>query len=453
MGGILKDDMTLAATGDAIITREILQFEGLSDRFDGLLSLLRDSDVTVAHFESLLHEYEEGPAITPGRLHKQSSPHLVEELVGMGCDAFSTASNHSFDYGRFGIERTVEELQSRNIPFAGVGRNLYEAQRPGYLETKSGRVAILNACTSISPESEAGEQTATLPGRPGLNPLHVEQIYKLPEQQLKGLRDVSDVLGFEDRKADWIERGLYTGHDWDQEEFFHFFDLKFETVDSEAEAGIEYRSNEADEDRILDWITEAKRNADWVVMTIHAHEGAGGYRNTEQTPEFLTEFARKCIDRGADAFVGSGPHVLRGMEIYEDKPIFYSLGNFLYQSETTPRLSPKAFDLYDLDDYTKVSDVFEAWYYDDDGEPQAYLDDPRFWHGIVPECTFNSDKTLDEITIHPITLQREYRAQRGTPLLATDDEATTILDNVASLSEEFGTEIEQRGDKGIVTHG
>jgi len=34
------------------------------------------------------------------------------------------------------------------------------------------------------------------------------------------------------------------------------------------------------------------------------------------------------IDAGADAVVGHGPHVLRGVEFYRDKPIFYSLGNF-----------------------------------------------------------------------------------------------------------------------------
>jgi hypothetical protein len=34
------------------------------------------------------------------------------------------------------------------------------------------------------------------------------------------------------------------------------------------------------------------------------------------------------IDAGADAVVGHGPHVLRGVEFYKGRPIFYSLGNF-----------------------------------------------------------------------------------------------------------------------------
>ena len=40
-------------------------------------------------------------------------------------------------------------------------------------------------------------------------------------------------------------------------------------------------------------------------------------------------WARAVIDAGADAVVGHGPHVLRGMEFYRGRPIVYSLGNFL----------------------------------------------------------------------------------------------------------------------------
>ncbi len=42
----------------------------------------------------------------------------------------------------------------------------------------------------------------------------------------------------------------------------------------------------------------------------------------------LRAWARQVIDAGADAVVGHGPHVLRGIEFYRGKPIFYSLGNF-----------------------------------------------------------------------------------------------------------------------------
>jgi Bacterial capsule synthesis protein PGA_cap len=76
---------------------------------------------------------------------------------------------------------------------------------------------------------------------------------------------------------------------------------------------------------------------DVLVVTFHGgKEGAFAVR-TPDAPEFLGKeprgslrrWARTVLDAGADAVVGHGPHVLRGVEFYRSKPIFYSLGNFL----------------------------------------------------------------------------------------------------------------------------
>lgn len=76
---------------------------------------------------------------------------------------------------------------------------------------------------------------------------------------------------------------------------------------------------------------------DVLVVTFHGgREGAAAVR-TPAGPEFLGKeprgnlrrWARAVLDAGADAVVGHGPHVLRGVEFYRGKPIFYSLGNFL----------------------------------------------------------------------------------------------------------------------------
>jgi hypothetical protein len=76
---------------------------------------------------------------------------------------------------------------------------------------------------------------------------------------------------------------------------------------------------------------------DVLVVTFHGGtEGARAVR-TPTGPEFLGKeprgslrsWARAVIDAGADVVVGHGPHVLRGVEFYRGRPIFYSLGNFL----------------------------------------------------------------------------------------------------------------------------
>ncbi len=75
---------------------------------------------------------------------------------------------------------------------------------------------------------------------------------------------------------------------------------------------------------------------DLLVVTFHGGtEGKTAVR-TGNGPEFLAKeprgdlrkWARAVIDAGADAVVGHGPHVLRGVEFYKGRPIFYSLGNF-----------------------------------------------------------------------------------------------------------------------------
>lgn len=84
-------------------------------------------------------------------------------------------------------------------------------------------------------------------------------------------------------------------------------------------------------------VDSVRKLVDVLVVTFHGgKEGALAVR-TGKGPEFLAKeprgdlrrWARTVIEAGADAVVGHGPHVLRGVEFYRGKPIFYSLGNFM----------------------------------------------------------------------------------------------------------------------------
>ena len=446
-----KERFSLAATGDAILARRLLPYEGVSDQFDDLLSVLRDADASVTNLEVTVHDYEPAPAAASGGTYMRGPPAVLDELSAMGCNLFSAATNHSYDFGPEGAVRTVEALETRDLAFAGLGRTLYEARRPAYLETPAGRVALVSACSSITGGSAAGAQTAALRGRPGVNPLDVERVYGLPESNLETLAELSELAGIETMKESWLERGLYYGHDWDETDFFHFGDMKFDAVESAADAGIQYRMDGDDRDAICEWIAEADRTADWVVATLHTHQGADGRQSTMETPAFVSEFAHACVDAGADAFFSHGPHVLRGIEVYEDAPLFYSLGNFVVQTETMERLPPENYHRYGLDDYTKVSQTSESRFFDADGEPTGDLTLPEDRETIVPRCTFDVSDGLAEVELFPCSLQEEAgRPQRGIPVLASGTRAGRILESIASLSEAFGTTIERNGDRGSV---
>lgn len=83
-------------------------------------------------------------------------------------------------------------------------------------------------------------------------------------------------------------------------------------------------------------VAEADKLADIVVVSFHGGAEGAAYQNVpKQTEVFFGEkrgnlplFARTVIDAGADLVLGHGPHVLRGMEIYKNRLIAYSLGNF-----------------------------------------------------------------------------------------------------------------------------
>jgi hypothetical protein len=84
-------------------------------------------------------------------------------------------------------------------------------------------------------------------------------------------------------------------------------------------------------------VRKARRHASIVVVIIHAGaEGAGALRTPPGNEYYLGEnrgnaraFARAVIDAGATIVLGSGPHVIRGIQRYRGRMIAYSLGNFV----------------------------------------------------------------------------------------------------------------------------
>jgi hypothetical protein len=84
-----------------------------------------------------------------------------------------------------------------------------------------------------------------------------------------------------------------------------------------------------DETKYLDVIRNAKANADYVVASVH-----WGTEYSNKADRLQKKLAREFIDAGADAVIGTHPHVLQGMEYYKGRPIMYSLGNFWFNEKT-----------------------------------------------------------------------------------------------------------------------
>lgn len=76
--------------------------------------------------------------------------------------------------------------------------------------------------------------------------------------------------------------------------------------------------------------------SDIVIVSFHGGAEGSKYRHITKKTEFIFgenrgnpyEFARMCIDAGADIIFGHGPHVTRAIDCYKNRFIAYSMGNF-----------------------------------------------------------------------------------------------------------------------------
>ena len=76
---------------------------------------------------------------------------------------------------------------------------------------------------------------------------------------------------------------------------------------------------------LISAIQSAKEQYDYVFVCVH-----WGVEHTDELTEYQTPNAHAYIDAGADAVIGAHAHCLQPIEIYKGKPIFYSLGNFIF---------------------------------------------------------------------------------------------------------------------------
>ena len=193
--------------------------------------------------------------------------------------------------------------------------------------------------------------------------------------------------------------------------------------------------NEEDAQRILMNIKAAAAKADLVVVYEHNHvfDKPFGTIFTEalpdrlRPPDWLKTWVHAEVDAGADVVVMHGAPLLHGIEIYHGKPIFYDLGNFIFNAPLT------------------------MW----------SIQEPMTWESVVATVAFEG-KTLQSITLRPVVLNfmgegepeahdpyanNAFIDTRGLPAPAKGDQASYILQRVAELSQPFGTTVEVAGDR------
>ncbi len=410
----MNTDWTVAAVGDAIIGAAISVHDNPADeRFHAMAELIRGADVASVNLETSLFDLETfpgWPSAERGGSYLLGRPSLIDDLTSIGFDLFARANNHAGDWGIEGLVATTRELDRRGVAHAGVGMTLAEASRPVYLDTPNGRVAMVSFTTTFPVSSKAAMQRPDIAGRPGCNGIGVLRELALPEPTRSIVQGALDDVG-NPHLLKKLTMAVTDGH----------------------EAQVVERLDEADVDRVLREIDKASAFADLVLVNGHTHEPRN---EVTEPPPWLESLARRCIDAGAHAYLGHGPHQLRGVEIHADRPIFYSLGNFTFHRDVADPVPAEQYSLFGLDPLTAAPhDYLRAR---DESTSELSMTGGVFYEAVIPIMTFASG-SLADMAIHPIELALTAPVgSRGTPRIAPPDIGGPILERLAALSAPYG---------------
>ncbi len=425
---------TFIAAGDAFITRRLPQ--GGYPGFQEMQALIQSHDVAFVNLESTFHDKEAIPAAVSGGTWAMSDPRTLDDIRQYGFNLFNTANNHSMDFGETGVEATCRHLQERDMVFSGTGMDMADAARACYLETKGTRVALISCAGTEKPTDVAGYAGRELPGRPGMNVLRYNKLLHVDQENFQTVQALAKATGINAR----IERSIAMGYTKAPDPgFFTFGKEKFVLDDH---CWIETVPNKTDLKRICDEIQEARRQADVVLVSVHSHEIDTA---ENQIPaRFLETFCRACIDAGANVVIGHGPHELRGIEKYGDGLIFYSVGNYIFETENVSCQPTDAFLNMGLDENLKIGAFMDNR---SKNGTRGYAVLPEIWNAVLPSWTIEDGK-ITQVKLYPISLgQNLPRSQKGRPVLSHDEQ---WLHYLQELCQPYGTKIEIEDGVGTI---
>jgi poly-gamma-glutamate synthesis protein (capsule biosynthesis protein) len=423
--------MSFIATGDYLPSRRVPV--GDPD-FAKIRSVIHKADVRITNLEISISHQEGTPNGFSGGSHIFTTPDRLEDVRGYGFNLLATANNHCLDYGEDGLRITMKHLRDYGFAFCGTGANKAEAARAAYLDTPGGRVALISVTTSLYKPWYPGEQSRDMAGRPGANGLGCFNDLRLSKQQFDTLKEIRETTRVTNLVDMAIEQGFAAVPPGMMPFGFDFwcFPMLFRLAKEGEQPGLTTYPDPKNMARLARDVKSAKLAADAVVVNIHGHEMKTN--EVESVPDFHIAASKTLIDAGADAVVIQGCHRTRGVEIYKDKPIFYSLGNFVFQDSTLTAVPQSYYDDYGAAPGETYNEIVERLR----KNPEYLLSNPLVMTSVFAGWEMIDGK-ISAVTLYPIDLHAELpRSRNGFPALSADP---AILDRVIERSRPFGTNI------------
>lgn len=426
--------MKFTAVGDILVQKR------LPDNYDGfepIKAFIEQGDARFFNLETTLnYEGECFASQFSGGTYVRTNPEMYYDMLRYGFNMTTANNNHAFDFSFEGFGRTLEVLNESGIVHAGIGSNLHSAAAPAYLETANGRVALISVCTSFAAPMMAGEQSRRVPGRPGINGLRITKKVTVPREDFEVIRRVGEKCGINCQKMITRAEGYYP----------QLPDGVCEIGEQQFILGEDYGTlfeiNKKDIDRLKASIREAEMSADYVIVSVHNHQIEG--MDKSAVPRFLEKLFHDIVDFGADAVIGHGPHLLRAIEVYKEKPIFYSLGDFLIQLYDVA-FAPEEF--YEKQGMTSDDSVMDLLKKRSRDFTCGLMAQKEMREAVIPLWE-TEGKSVKSIRLMPVLASLgEGKHLEGLPRPAQD---TAFMDRLAALCAPYGVSL-SRGEDGIYT--
>lgn len=365
---VMKDlfedgDLVIVAVGDVGPCRE-----NPRTIFEDVRDDMRGVDIGFCQLEVNLSE--RGQRLPQVRHTTKAAPETADAMRECGFNVVSVAGNHCMDWGRDAFDDTLKNLLGAGIQPVGAGANIDEARKPVIVDCKGTRVAFLAYC-SILPEGFWADEN-----RAGCVPMRAWTVYEQVEK---------DQPGTPPRIHTYANRD----------------DLAAMRADIRA----------------------ARECADIVIVSMHW----GIHFIPFTIADYQREVAHAAIDEGADIILGHHAHILKGVELYRGKPIFYSLCNFALDVPLSPKMmASKAFK--------EIQSLNPDW----NPDPNcAYTFPPDSQLTIAVRVVISAQKVLD-VSVLPAFISMHSRPSL---LVAADPRFHQVVDYLERANAFAGFDV------------
>jgi poly-gamma-glutamate synthesis protein (capsule biosynthesis protein) len=196
-----------------------------------------------------------------------------------------------------------------------------------------------------------------------------------------------------------------------------------------------YEPATGDVERALSAVREAKLSSDYVIVSLHNHQVIG--EDKSEVPEFLSSLCHRLIDEGADAIIGHGPHLLRAVEIYNSRPIFYSLGDFLIQLYDVDIAPAEFYAKYGVDNRAPAIELLKKRSHN---FTRGLMEDTQMLEAVIPYWETDKSGAITKLTMLPVKAAKgQTKAIEGLPQPCSGLE---FFDRFKALCIKHGTTLE-----------